>query len=104
MLIKLVGYAHKEGNFKNDDGEKVEFNNIVLHLLTDTPDDSKFIRNFCGMYCSTLTIKYEKLRVLFPPEVKTVTDLDSWVNKEIKLEYSLLGSKPILCGIVLAGK
>lgn len=104
MLIKLVGYAHKEGKFKNDDGEMVEFNNITLDLLTDTPLDSDFVKTQGGLHCSSLKIKHEQFRNLFPPEVKTLADLNGWINQEIKLEYSLLGAKPVLCGIVRAGK
>lgn len=99
MLIKLVGYAHKEGRFKNDEGETIEFNNIVLDLLTDTPMDGEHIKAQAGLHCSSLKIKHEQLRTLFPPEVKTLNDLDSWINHEITLDFSLLGSKPTLCGI-----
>ncbi len=101
MLIKLVGYAHKEGNFKDESGREVAFNSVTLDLLTDTPMDSDCVKSQNGMHCSTIKIKTSQLPTLFMPAVKFPADLNSWLNQVIRLEYSLLGAKPVLCGISL---
>lgn len=101
MQMKLVGYAHKEGKFKNDAGEQIEFDNLVLDVITDTPVEGDNVKAQHGFHCSTLKIKFAQFRTLFPPEVKSLSDLDTWCGKEIQLDYSLLGSKPQLCGINL---
>ncbi|MGN0150212.1 MAG: hypothetical protein ACI4C7_08205 [Clostridia bacterium] len=103
-IIKFMGYAHKEGSFTDDKGNQVDFNSITLDLLTDTPMDNDCVKAQYGMHCASIKIKHPQLRTLFPPEIKTLADLNSWVGKEIRMDYSLLGAKPVLCGIELVKK
>jgi len=101
MQMKLVGYAHSEGKFKNDAGEQIEFNTLTLDIIADKPVDGKNVKSQHGFHCSTMKLKMDQFHNLFPPEIKNLSDLDSWCGKEIQLEYCLLGSKPQLCGISL---
>ncbi|AXF52227.1 MAG: hypothetical protein [Inoviridae sp.] len=103
MLIKLVGYVHKEGKFEDEKGREVAFDNVTLDLLTDTPMDNECVRLQGGLHVSSLKIKTPQIWTLFNPAIRSLMDLNSWLDKEITLEYSLLNSKPTLCGITLKG-
>lgn len=104
MRTKLVGYVHKAGEFTDPEtNQTIQFDNIILNILTDVYDDNSCVESQGGMFCSTLKIKSAQFNSLFPVdgEIVTPSDLTKWLDKDIKLEYSLLGSKPVLCGIFL---
>lgn len=102
MLMKIVGYAHKCGSFTDENKRTIDYDNIVLDVITDVPLEGDAVKEQGGFHCSSVKIKASQLRSIFPPEVHQISDLNNWLNKEINLEYSLLGAKPVLCGIRLA--
>ena len=101
MHTAFVGYAHKRGTFTDEKGRAIDFDNLVLDVISDTPIDGDYVQEQNGMHCSSVKIKFAQFRNIFPPEIKQVSDLNAWLNKNIMLEYSLLGAKPVLCGIRL---
>lgn len=101
MLIKLVGYAHKRGEFTNDKEETIAYDNILLDVISDVPLDGATVIAQGGFHCSSIKIKYNQFFNLFGGTVKSVSDLNTWLNRAITLDYALLGAKPVLVGVRL---
>ncbi len=103
MKMQLIGFFHKAGQFVDPETkENVEFDSISLEIIADTPPDNEYVQACGGMHCNILKIKTYEFNRLFPPEILKPDDLVSWFGKEIRIEYSLVNSKPVISGIRLA--
>lgn len=102
MIMKLIGFLHKAGTFTDKEtGEPVDFDNISLEIISDAASDTEYVKSSGGMHCNILKIKASDFNRLLPPEIIKPEDLQAWFGKEIRLDYSLVASSPVLTGISL---
>lgn len=85
-MVKIVGYERKVGIFEN-----TSYDNHVIYLIDDS--DSKII----GFGVGQVKIKTEQLQDVFG-----TTELNSFLNKTVKLEYSIKNTSAVLVKVELA--
>ncbi len=88
-MIKCIGYIRKSGNFKDDSGKSIDYDNIILYLISDEND------GVVGFESTQLKIKAASFEKLCPG-LYSVNDL---LDQTISLDYSLFSDKPVLRSI-----
>ena len=76
MSIKIVGVERNGGNFKNDEGSDVPYDNLIFHILADTNKKVK------GLSTGTCKLAVKKLKDVIGSE-----DYESLVGKEVVMDY-----------------
>ncbi len=90
-MIKCVGLEYKNGDFTDDSGKVIHYDNVIFHCTIELPPDD----NVFGMQTSQVKVKRSLVEYFlggyFRPE-----DI---VGHEISLEYTPINNKPTLTGI-----
>lgn len=90
-MMKCVGLAYKNGEFRDDSGKVIKYDNVVLYCTVSLPPDE----NVFGLQTTEVKIKRSNLDLFlggyFHP--------DDIVGHEIQLDYTPLNNKPVLTGI-----
>lgn len=82
-MIKVLGMKKKSGSFvKEETGEKIEYDNILLSICTNEVEDYK------GFYCKEEKIKRQTC------ELEGVNSWDEILGSEIEFCYSVFTTKP----------
>lgn len=90
-MNKVTGYRISSGNFNNDKGERVDYNNILFNIITDS--NPKYKGFAPG---GELKIKAD--------ELLTVTDgitADELIGKEVEFTTYMLAGEPKVASIVV---
>lgn len=92
-MTKLVGYETKKGTFSGDNGKLIEYDNVILHCIgSDNP-------NVIG--CSAFEQKIKSKDIVSILGVSNSDELKNWLDKNINLDFALIGSRPVLTRISL---
>lgn len=92
-MTKVIGYEFSSGDFTNDKGDIISYDNIKLYTITDA------FENIVGCGSSTIKVKredFEKLTGLKNP--------DQLLEKEIIPVYTPVGNSVRLTSIQVLNK
>lgn len=87
-MVKVIGYEFSNGDFTNDNGDVISYDNIKIYTITDAFD------NIVGFGSSTLKVKradFKKLTGFEKP--------DELLEKEIVPVYTPVGNSVRLTAI-----
>ena len=91
-MTKIVGLQRKNGNFDNDRGQKVEYDNIMLYFVSDG------ISGITGCSVGEVKIPYDKCEAMTSFVFK---DLGGIINKNVQFNYIPDGKFPKLESITV---
>lgn len=91
-MNKIIGLERKQGEFTNDNGNKINYDNTLVYFVTDTNV------NVLGMKGSYLKVKTSELAKMLGCDVK---DVGIAVNRKADFHFDLSVTPPTLCGITL---
>lgn len=90
MATKIIGIEHKEGSFTNEkSGEKVTYDNYVLHYLTDERPNVK------GMYAGHASVKTDKV------QLKGFTNIEDILDHYVIFGFDMTATTPTINKIIL---
>ncbi len=89
-MIKIVGFQHKEGSFKDYNGQNVSYNNVILFYLSDCSS------NVIGCSVGELKIGFEKVQGITGMPYEQLPEL---LNKNVQLNYIPVGKYQQLVSI-----
>lgn len=90
-MIKCIGLEYKNGDFTDDSGKVVRYDNVVLHCTVSLPPDD----NVVGLQTSQVKLKRSQLEYFLNGPFRP----DDVVGHELQLEYTPLNGKPVLTGV-----
>lgn len=87
-MVKVIGYEFSNGDFTNDKGDVISYDNIKIYTITDA------FENIVGLGSSTLKIKRSDFKKLTGFEKP-----DELLEKEIVPVYTPVGNSVRLTAI-----
>ncbi len=92
-MTKMVGYETKKGSFIGNDGKEIVYDNVILHCIgSDNPNVTGF---------SAFEQKIKSKDIISILGITNSDELSSWIDKNINLDFALIGSRPVLTKISL---
>lgn len=89
-MIKILGFQHKEGNFKDSSGMGVHYNNILLYYVSDC------VRDVVGCSVGELKIPFDNCKAITGYDYSLLPEL---LNKPVELSYIPVGKYQQLSSI-----
>lgn len=89
-MIKILGFQHKQGNFKDANNREVVYNNIILYYVSDC------VRDVVGCSVGELKIPFENCKGITGYDYPELPDI---INKSVELSYIPVGKYQQLSGI-----
>lgn len=95
-MTKCVGIQFKKGTFSDEkSGREVAYDNVVIHVESVLAPDP----NVFGVQVDQVKIKRSALEYMLGGSIEP----SEFVGKEILLEYTPIGGKPVLTNIQPVG-
>lgn len=89
-MIKIVGFQHKEGNFVDNSGRNVSYNNIFLFYVSDV------IHDVVGCSVGELKVPFESCKAITGFDYSTLPEL---LDKNVELSYIPRGKYQLLSSV-----
>lgn len=89
-MIKILGFRHKEGNFKDSNGREVYYNNILLYYVSDCVPD------VVGCSVGELKVPFDNCKAITGYDFSLLPEL---LNKSVELSYIPVGKYQQLSSI-----
>lgn len=89
-MIKILGFQHKEGNFKDANNREVVYNNILLYYVSDC------VRDVVGCSVGELKVPFENCKAVTGFDY---SELPQLINKTVELSYIPVGKYQQLSSI-----
>lgn len=90
-MIKIVGFQHKEGQFKDDATKRdIVYNNITFFYVSD------FVKNVIGFSVGELKIAFDQCKAITGYDYAELPEI---VNREVELSYIPVGKYQQLSSI-----
>ena len=92
-MNKIIGLERKNGVFKNDNGENINYDNTIIYYITDCNSD---VNGFKGCQIKVKTSNLCKWLSCNLADLPTVL-----INQKVNFDYDFSYSPPILCGLTI---
>lgn len=90
-MIKIVGFQHKEGQFKEEKTNRdIVYNNIVLFYISDC------VKNVVGCSVGEIKVSFEQCKAVTGYDYAELPEL---INKSVELSYIPVGKYQQLSSI-----
>ncbi len=81
-MVKIVGFQHKEGKFKNDSNQDVVYNNVTLFYISDC------VKNVVGCSVGEIKVPFEQCQAITGFDYANLPEI---LNKNVELSYIPVG-------------
>ena len=81
-MVKIVGFQHKEGKFKNDINQDIVYNNVVLFYISDC------VKNVVGCSVGEIKVPFEQCQSITGFDYASLPEM---LNKNVELSYIPVG-------------
>lgn len=91
-MIKIVGFQHKQGDFDNEKGRNIAYDNIILYIICDS------VKDVIGCSVSELKIAFDKCESITGFKYELLPEI---INKKVSLNYIPVGKYQQLESIMI---
>ena len=81
-MVKIVGFQHKEGKFKNESNQDISYNNVVLFYISDC------VEHVVGCSVGEIKISFDKCKAITGFDYASLPEI---LNKNVELSYIPVG-------------
>lgn len=90
-MIKIVGFQHKEGQFKDEITKRdIVYNNILLYYISDC------VKNVVGCSVGEIKVAFDQCKAITGYDYAELPEL---INKSVELSYIPVGKYQQLSSI-----
>lgn len=91
-MFEVIGLQEKSGEFEDDHGKTIKYDNIMLYYVTDENPD------IIGFFGKEQKIARAKVKLL------NAKDWSELLGKQIEFNFSMFTGTPVLSGVKIIGQ